>query len=128
LSVENNEISRGYVVELVDGFMSASIRKDVDFMNEYLHADFLFATPSGTLFDYETFFRDFLLNAKFALLQFERLHDKVIFAPGLALLNGIVKARFQGSEEQFERISFLWVPGKKDWALLQIHSTFTTKP
>ena len=115
------------ILHLVDQFMSASIQKDTTFMSAYLHPNFLFVTPRGTVFNYDTFFSDFLLNAKFSLVTFERIEQQVFLAPGLGLLNGIVKARFQGGEERFERISFLWVPSPANWSLLQVHSTFTTK-
>jgi len=110
----------------VDQFMNASIKKDSRFMHLYLHPKFLFATPRGTLFNYDTFFNDFLLNEKLRLLTFERLEQHVVLVPGLGLMNGIVKAQFLDAEEQFERISFLWVPTSSNWSLLQIHSTFTT--
>lgn len=126
--MEKEILTQKLIIHLVDRFMKASIEKDTIFMESYLHPKFLFATPRGTLFNHDTFFSDFLLNTKFTLVEFERIQQNVIVAPGLVLMNGVVKAKFQDLEEQFERSSFLWISGSKDWSLLQIHSTFTNKP
>jgi hypothetical protein len=118
---------RQLILQLVDGFMDASIRKDVSFMRRHLHTGFIFTTPKGTFFTYESFFVDFLLNRKCTLLKFNLLQEHMILQQDLALVNAVAQAQFQNAKEQFECISFLWIPGQDDWSLLQIHSTFTAK-
>lgn len=112
----------------VNAFIKASIEKDMGFMEQNLHEDFLFTTPRGTLFTKESFLSDFVSNTKFTVELFELLQQKVVLIDKIAVLNGIIKIRFKGQEEQYERMTVVLIIKEDKGMIVNIQGTFTTRP
>lgn len=112
----------------VNTFIKASIEKDIGFMEQNLHEDFLFTTPRGTLFNKNSFLSDFVSNPKFMIELFELLQQKVILIDKIAVLNGIIKIRFKGQEEQYERMTVVLILKEDEGMIVNIQGTFTTTP
>lgn len=112
----------------VNTFIKASIEKDMGFMEQNLHEDFLFTTPRGTLFNKNSFLSDFVSNPKFTLQLFELLQQKVILIDKIAIINGIIKIRFKGQEEQYERMTVVLILKEDKGMIVNIQGTFTTRP
>jgi hypothetical protein len=126
--MKNTQNQTHEVIDHVNAFMKASIEKDMTFMKENLHADFLFTTPRGTLFNKSSFLSDFVSNPAFMIEVFELLEQKVILIDKIAVLNGIIKIRFKGQEEQYERTTVLLILKEDKGMILNIQGTFTTRP
>ena len=77
---------RNAASDQVNAFLKASITKDVAFMEENLHDDFLFTTPRGTLFDFNSFFSGFLENPAISIEVFELVSHRVNLIAGIALV------------------------------------------
>lgn len=112
----------------VNTFIKASIEKDIGFMEQNLHEDFLFTTPRGTLFNKNSFLSDFVSNPKFMIELFELLQQKVILIDKIAVLNGIIKIRFKGQEEQYERMTVVLILKEDEGMIVNIQGTFTATP
>ncbi len=97
-------------------------------MEQNLHEDFLFTTPRGTLFNKNSFLSDFVSNPKFTLQLFELLQQKVILIDKIAIINGIIKIRFKGQEEQYERMTVVLILKEDKGMIVNIQGTFTTRP
>ncbi len=126
--MKNTQNQTHEVIGHVNAFMKASIEKDMTFMKENLHADFPFTTPRGTLFNKSSFLSDFVSNPAFMIEVFELLEQKVILIDKIAVLNGIIKIRFKGQEEQYERTTVLLILKEDKGMILNIQGTFTTRP
>lgn len=117
-----------HAINLVNAFIKASIAKDMRFMEQKLHANFLFTTPRGTLFTKSSFLSDFVSKPKFVVQLFKLLQQKVILINKIAILKRITKIRLQGQEEQYERQTFVLLMQKNKGTILNIQGTFTTQP
>jgi len=116
------------LISQANAFMKASIEKDMAFMRQNLHAQFLFTTPRGTLFSFDSFLSDFMENPKFTIELFELAEYTVFQNTGFGLLNGIIHIRFAGQDDQYERLTMIFLPSVDGWQIISIQGTFTAKP